>query len=145
MVPLPKKFINKICKLEYVDMKELLSVKFLCGFKEKDPTTDQHPNMDRMFQLTSISVVHKVSMAYMIIKCQRFEGLGWFHYDRAYRRQVTFSGKVHSMKDLSVQLVHYHHTLFLLCQQPLNAQKHNWAYPFFQVYSQSRLTTSNKS
>lgn len=85
MVPLPKKLTNKICNLEYVDTEELLQKigrtssqrisQISMRFSERK--RPQHLNMDRMFQLASIGVVHPAYvpelMAYLstIIKCQK--------------------------------------------------------------------------
>lgn len=110
MVPLPTKIVTKILALEYVEMQELLpenwsdlhtedQSKFysLFGKKKSPPVTNILTWIECFSALVSVlSTKYPMFvpelMAYMclIVKChKRFEGLGWFNYDRAYRRQAA--------------------------------------------------------
>lgn len=110
MVPLPEKVAKKILNLDYVDMQELLPENWsdllaedqakLCslfGRKKSPPVTNILTWVECYSALVSVlSTKYPLYvpefMAYMclIVKCsKRFEGLGWFNYDRAFRRQAA--------------------------------------------------------
>lgn len=110
MVPLPKKLINKIIRLEFVEMHELLPENWpdlvaeeqarlyeVFGKKKPPPVTNILTWTECFASLVSVLSTAYPNyvpefMAYMsiIIKCsKRFEGSGWFSYDRAFRRQAA--------------------------------------------------------
>ena len=109
-IPIPKKLVNKILNLEFIEMYELLpenwpdimaedESRFYATFGKKKPPAVTNVLTWVECYSSMVSVLSSAYptyipefMAYMsiIIKCQkRFEGLGWFAYDRAFRRQVA--------------------------------------------------------
>ena len=108
LLPVPDKLVQKIVRLEYIEMRELMPETWL---KEEDegkqtlswPKRRTTPVTDILQWLQCYAaMVGVLSKAYpsmvpefmsyqaTIIKCARdFDGLAWAQYDRAYRRQVA--------------------------------------------------------
>lgn len=108
LLPVPDKLVQKIVRLEFIEMRDLMPETWL---REEDAsnTTLSWPRR-RLTPVTDIlqwlqcyaALVGVLSRAYptmvpefmsyqaTIIKCARdFDGLAWAQYDRAYRRQVA--------------------------------------------------------
>ena len=110
MMPIPQKLINRILKLEFIEMQELLpenwpdflsedANKFYATFgKKKAPHVTNILTWVECYSAL-VSVLSSAYpqyvpefMSYMsfIIKCNKqFEGLGWCKYDRAYRHHAA--------------------------------------------------------
>jgi hypothetical protein len=108
LLPVPDKLVQKIVRLEYVEMRELMPETWLKDEEEGKhtlswPKRRAAPVTDILQWLTCYTaMVGVLSKAYpsmvpefmsyqaTIIKCARdFDGLAWAQYDRAYRRQVA--------------------------------------------------------
>ena len=108
LLPVPDKLAQKIVRLEYVEMRELMPETWLKEDEEARntlswPKRRAAPVTDILQWLTCYAaMVGVLSKAYpsmvpefmsyqaTIIKCARdFDGLAWAQYDRAYRRQIA--------------------------------------------------------
>ena len=110
-LPLPQRLVDKIARLEYVEMAELQPEAWLledqgdtkcCHSipkRRRAPVTDVLTWVQCFASLASVlSRIYPNQvpelMAYMstIVRCQKeFEGLGWMQYDTAFRRQAAIS------------------------------------------------------
>lgn len=109
LLPVPEKLAQKILRLEFIEMRELMPETWLREEEEASKNTIAWPKR-RSAPVTDIlqwlqcyaAMVGVLSKAYpsmvpefmsyqaTIIKCARdFDGLAWAQYDRAYRRQVA--------------------------------------------------------
>ena len=110
-LPLPQRLVDRITRLEYVEMSELLPETWLLDDtldskcchatpkRRKAPVTDILTWVQCFASLASVlSRMQQEQtpglMAYMstIVRCHKeFEGLGWVQYDAAFRRQMAVS------------------------------------------------------
>lgn len=109
-IPIPPKLVSKIRKLEFIEMHELLpenwpdltteeESKYYATFGKKKPPpvtniltwVECYASLASVLATTYPTFIPEF-MAYLstIVKChRRYEGLGWFSYDRAFRRQAA--------------------------------------------------------
>jgi len=118
LLPVPEKLAQKIIRLEFVEMRELMPETWLRDEEETSRNTLAWPRR-KVAPVTDILVwlscyaamVGVLSRAYpqmvpefmayqaTIIKCCRdFDGIAWAQYDRVYRRQVAQTKDLHWSK-----------------------------------------------
>ena len=138
VIPLPQRLLTKILNLEFVEMQDLLPEAWLTltdddaakycstsaagGRKRRPPVTNIFTWLQGFASMVSALSTKYPGMvpeflAYQstIIKCYKdYDGLGWVHYDRAFRRQVAITKNLnwsHINVKTKIRIFHSHFLL----------------------------------